>query len=574
MPVQSHPRGRAALTFVRPACEACPVPGLSWVSKTNVTDYVRCPYAFWLTDSGQVSRAELMSPFEAQLAERGTAFERGIVDSAVPIEMPPGGEAELFTQDRTILQVRTFRNPELRLVGRPDGLVTANGALEPVEIKAHRLLRHSDRIELAFYWLLLDPARTAMAPGPAGWVFLRRQDGSHARERVELPPRLLAEVEELIAAVRRARLEGEQPAWCQCTVCGGVRRREVASSLRERRDLSSVRGVGRVKREALGRAGYQRWEDILDGDAADITAAVNAVRGARLVSTAEVGRWQAHARALVTGRAVPAAFGGPFPVPGEYIAFDAEYTAANIWLLGARVVRPGGDLCFSWWASPQGEPHALSDLGDFLTGFPDLPVVTWNGTGADLPALRKAAARAGRPDLAEQISERHVDLLAWTGRNLMLPIPGLGLKEVSEHFGAPRQSGVSSGQEADMQWRRYQRTGDQALKAELITYNLDDLGSLVRAAECLRACAAGQPHDTAEPAHEVLESIVTEHEPGGPPAFRPGTAPEHPAFRAARPAPRLPGPAAAPAIGRRTWRQRLLRRPITGRRGPSASRQA
>jgi hypothetical protein len=77
---------------------------------------------------------------------------------------------------------------------------------------------------------------------------------------------------------------------------------------------------------------------------------------------------------------------------------------------------------------------------------------------------------------------------------------------------------VRSGLEADMQWHHYQAAGDQELKAELITYNLDDLGSLVRAVGCLRACAAGQPHDTAEPAHEVLESIRSGTATAGLPA--------------------------------------------------------
>ena len=91
----------------------------SWVSKTNITSYLRCPYAFWLTDSGQLDRAELLSPVEAQLAETGIAFERSIVEAAVPVARPPGGEAELFIQDHTILDIRAFRNPALRLIGRP-----------------------------------------------------------------------------------------------------------------------------------------------------------------------------------------------------------------------------------------------------------------------------------------------------------------------------------------------------------------------------------------------------------------------------------------------------------------------
>src|SRR5258708_3345642 len=171
--------------------------------------------------------------------------------------MPTGGEAELFTQDLTILDVRAFRNPGLRLIGRPDGLVTANGALQPVEIKSHRLLQRSDRVELAFYWLLLGYLRTAGTADPVGWVFLRAQDGSYTREKVDLTPELLAEAEELIRAVRRARLHGVEPVWCRCTVCRGARRRQVTEAVRERRDLSSVCGVGRVRRDALLAAGYE-----------------------------------------------------------------------------------------------------------------------------------------------------------------------------------------------------------------------------------------------------------------------------------------------------------------------------
>ena len=81
----------------------------------------------------------------------GVAFERGIVDAIRSIVMPLGSETELFSQGFTIPAVRTFENPSLGLIGKPDGIVTANGALQPIEIKSHRLLKRSDRIELSFY---------------------------------------------------------------------------------------------------------------------------------------------------------------------------------------------------------------------------------------------------------------------------------------------------------------------------------------------------------------------------------------------------------------------------------------
>ena len=109
-----------------------------------------------------------------------------------------------------------------------------------------------------------------------------------------------------------------------------------------------------------------------------------------------------------------------------------------------------------------------------------------------------------------------------------------------------------------MQWRRYQLTGDQELKAELISYNMDDIGALIRAAGCLRACAAGRPFDTAEPLHAVLEASVLEREPDGPPIFRPEAVPIRPGRRTGRPIPTRREAIAHPS-SRPRWRERVLR---------------
>jgi hypothetical protein len=55
---------------------------------------------------------------------------------------------------------------------------------------------------------------------------------------VELTPELLAETEQLIQAVRDVRRRGVEPVFCRCTVCRGVRRKEV----RESPSLLDIRG--------------------------------------------------------------------------------------------------------------------------------------------------------------------------------------------------------------------------------------------------------------------------------------------------------------------------------------------
>lgn len=496
--------------------DAVRVASPSWVSKTDVTDYIRCPYAFWLADTGQITRADMLSEFETELVDAGVGFEREIVGRAQPITLPEGGVRELLRGEHTLLGTPGVRNERLCLRGRPDGIETAGGALEPIEIKSHRLLRRSDRIELAFYWLLLDDHRTARHVAPAGWMFLRQRDGSHLRQRVEISPELLDETRDLIAAIRRARVEGVVPIRCRCTVCRGLHREHVNAVVQERRHVSAVHGVGRTFSAALEQAGLSRWEDLVEADAEVIAAAVSAILTGRTVSPGQVERWRWHARSLIEGVPVPGPGTVQFPVGESFIALDAEYTADNVWLIGARVVDPAGDQRLSWWASPAGEREALTGFGVFVDQWADLPIVTWNGNAADLPALAKAAARSEMEKLVDSIRPRHIDLYRWLCDHLMLPIQGFGLKDVGEHFRLPRTSAVTSGFQAEQQWRRYCRTGEQELKAELVGYNSDDVDSLCMAVECLRAAACNGVMNRAR-LPDVIEDTLVECEPGGPP---------------------------------------------------------
>lgn len=116
-------------------------------------------------------------------------------------------------------------------------------------------------------------------------------------------------------------------------------------------------------------------------------------------------------------------------------------------------------LSYAIWASPAGEAKALAEFHAILLRFPGLPVVTWNGISADISAVRKAAARAGDHGITQLLPARHIDLYLWTRQKLVLPIPGLGLKEVSEYFGISRESDVTSGLAAEAMWLRYQRCG-------------------------------------------------------------------------------------------------------------------
>jgi hypothetical protein len=134
-----------------------------WVSKTDLSRFYRCPFAFWLLDTrpGRLSRNCQRLPDVADPHRPGLP---GSGRSATPVTIGPAGLPALLRTEITILGTPLFVNKKLKLRGCPDGIDAASGVLYPIEIKSHRAPTHLDRLELAFYWLLRQPYRTRHAP--------------------------------------------------------------------------------------------------------------------------------------------------------------------------------------------------------------------------------------------------------------------------------------------------------------------------------------------------------------------------------------------------------------------------
>lgn len=219
------------------------------------------------------------------------------------------------------------------------------------------------------------------------------------------------------------------------------------------------------------------------------------------ISPAVVRSWKLHARAYAEGLPVLSAEREPLPKLGRYIALDLEWGLDDaIFLAGLGIVDNGEVEHMSFWAdSPDEEPVVLASLARALDDHPDLPVVTWNGRGADLPHLAKrAAAVAGAGGLVPALGPRHFDLYMWAQAYLRLPGPSLTLKEVARAFGFRASSGLSGGDDAMMVYYQYRRSADPALRDQLVAYNRDDISSLVSVAARLAEmdnCGAPSPGD-------------------------------------------------------------------------------
>jgi predicted RecB family nuclease len=465
----------------------------NWVNKVDLARWLRCPYAFWLLDTGHISASETVTEFHRDLIKGGIRFQHEIEAPLPVMDVPPRTTWKRLIREHPnvrLHQLPILENPALKIYGRPDAVEIADGALIPVEIKAHKDVQRVDVLELAFYWRLLELCRTRGVE-PEGRLILRR-NGQPVEERVFIPKFRLAEVDGHLARIREARQHGIKPRICGCTVCSGISRHAIRDAVFRAKDVSVIYGVGRVYGPFLeDRCSIATWDQLLECNVEEVSEAFRAA-GYGNVTTAEVSRWRLHAIAYTTAR--PAFANGlvdPFPIDNEYIALDLEYDEIGFtWLIGAYLVKRNRRTYVSYWTSNKGEESAnIRALVRFVGKHSDLPVVTWSGKSADVPTLVKTAARHGINVGA--LLSRHVDLFDWARLNLRLPIPTTGLTEVAAYFGIPRVTALRDGFEAVSLYRKWVATQDEMLRERLLDYNRDDLEGLVGVVEGVRNLVAG-----------------------------------------------------------------------------------
>src|SRR5579875_1060007 len=443
-----------------------------WVSKSDVIQVLRCPYAYWLQWSGAVDRNALISGFARGLIEDGLSFEAAVLSEAEPLETEEDIET-ILAGDHRLLDVPRFENTDLRISGRPDGIFTEFGLLLPVEIKSHASVTRTDRIELAFYWLLLEPKRTATG-SPQGVVILRTPTGE-IEERIALADYDFDRVRGLISLVRSVRRNGAEPRVCGCEVCRSED--AVTAKAIKRRDLTAIFNIGRPRAERLEYAGVRRWDDLLTWEPQRI---VDELRTSQdFISVRQVDEWRSPVRAYQQN--APVYFGlGTLDIAGA-VVMDLEYErTGDVWLYGFRVECRGHvEIIQLWGDTPQERSDNFSRFKDLLSRYPDLPIVTWSGKSADVPNVRAAASSFNDETVYEEVQRRHIDLFDFVYRNIRFPIPDLQLKSVADYFSIARIADVEDGLEALMLYEQYKRSKSQRTRSRiretLLQYNQDDL---------------------------------------------------------------------------------------------------
>ncbi|MBI3247210.1 MAG: ribonuclease H-like domain-containing protein [Deltaproteobacteria bacterium] len=393
-----------------------------WVSKTDLTRYLRCPYAFYLLDRGLIAFEETVTEMQIRLIQEGVEFHSVVEAKAIPLSIEPNDLPRVFAEESIrLFGVPLFENAKLQIYGKPDAIDTAQGALIPIEIKSHKAVQRSDELELAFYWMLLEPLRKRKVP-PRGYLLLRR-DGVDEQVEVEIPSHRLDQVLDLLQDIRKARDLGVTPRICGCTVCSGIMREEIDRATRAKKDLTRLWGMGRVYARHFEDIGISDYDELLSVESSSL---VEKLRDRKcFVSPAQVDHWKHHAASYSASS--PVLFGNPLRLDGGFLALDLEYVPSGlIWLVGICLVRPNGREYFALWAETSiQEKRNLKRLAEISMANPSLPVVTWSGNGADMPQLRNAAQRLKLGHELDAVTSKHLDLFQYVRNAVRFPIPQL-----------------------------------------------------------------------------------------------------------------------------------------------------
>lgn len=451
---------------------------------------MRCAYAWYLQERGEVAFDETVSPYQRELIADGQQFhtttEAALQARRVPSrdlaaairQIPERPESELW------IPTEVLEDPGRKIYGLPDAIIPAGGALIPVEIKSHRISSRMDQIELAFYWLLLEGQRTSGHEDPHGVLLLRQRDGASYQVEVGLEESDFDNVMTYIGRVRYGRLNGVRPRVCRCQLCRGSRRHEVLAAAHEVEDVTLINGIAVPRADRLTEIGIYTWRHLLATEAEEIRACLATHRDH--VGLREIGRWKHHARAY--DQRAPVTFGPAPQIGTKFIALDLEYVnASQIWLAGVAIVDDARIEYHLIWSATAGEQRdGLLELVQLLQEHTGLPLVTWAGESADVPVLRAALAAAGLPGLLDNVLATHIDLYQHALRSRRWPIPELGLKQLCELLKIDRVSTVRDGLQAQALYYQMTASTDpeerKQLRDRLGDYCRDDLDGLIEIA--------------------------------------------------------------------------------------------
>jgi len=227
--------------------------------------------------------------------------------------------------------------------------------------------------------------------------------------------------------------------------------------------LELLREVGSTRAELLRQSGLRTVEDVARSDQGAIEAVLGRGRG-RIA-------WL-HARSLLNGKPLLIDGNRTFPTSVIWLDVEASLDGDDPWLVG--VLRPGDREVEQFMELDPARHRAIIEaIGRVAAGRPGTPFATWGSF--DRSSLVRACRRLGLAEPEWLDRSRWLDALTWVSRAVVLPLEGMGLKEVAAWFGYRWTEGDVDGLRVGAWYSAYLTFGRRFDVDRVRSYNRDDV---------------------------------------------------------------------------------------------------
>lgn len=448
-----------------------------WISKQYLVEYIRCEYRVYLSFTKDIPISEMKETYLLQnILVKGLELESEVVQNIKPIEIETKESIEPLKKQSLIIQVpKIFRNHDLGIQGIPDLIDTHNGGFIPIEIKDHKEVTYTDELELAFYWLLLNPLRKKRVK-PRGYIVLSNDEVAE----VKITDDHFLDVESILDELRKLIKTGAKPSLSQeCKLCKMAKdcRQEVVQS----GGLTIIYNISYRREKQFQAIGVHNISELMRVDEDWLNSEL-IYRFGNTPGFKEIFRMKCHAFSLSSSKPVFYGDENVFKslLSSPLLVLDLEYDPVSfIWLIGL-CIKTGNRKTYKQYFAEKAnrveEKRLLGSLLEIKLKFPDYLLVTYGGIWADIPQLEKACIRNNFPDdFISKITENHLDLYYLLQNNFRFPMPSLGLDDIEEYLDIEKNCRISNGLEALAEYNRFLRTKDNELKQELLDYNKGDI---------------------------------------------------------------------------------------------------
>jgi predicted RecB family nuclease len=381
---------------------------------------------------------------------------------------------------------------------------TGSSSYYPIRFVPSERVANSDKLLLAFDALALS--RIAGVVPSVGRIIY----GSRFATTVVPLAKLIPEVRAAIAKIAALRSRTEPPAPVlnkHCAECEFQSR--CRSELVKKDDLSLLTTLNQGERKA--------WNDKGIFTVTQLSYAFRAPRRTACKAARPL-KHNAALKALAVRKAQIHVLGTPHWNEIDHpVYFDVEGVPERefYYLLGLRHKVGDRYVQHSFWADDSKDEremwasclHTLAEIHD--------PRLVHYGRYETL-FLKRMRARypdiTACSDLADHLASSALNLLSFAYAQIYFPTYSNTLKEIGRFLGFQRSTGDVSGLNALMWRSEWERSRDQGVKQQLITYNAEDCEAVQRVAEAIACVCSQQQTDSDEPLPSVkVDELAGEH---------------------------------------------------------------